>query len=304
MCGIVGGLLKKGIDVSVINRALDAIRHRGPDDSGVFQHGNSFLGNRRLSIIDISGGHQPVFNEDKSVVVVFNGEIYNYLELIDLLESKGHVFKTRSDTECLAHLWEDYGTDMCRLLRGMFAFAIWDANSQSMFIARDRFGKKPLYYFEPAPGEVLFASEIKALRILAKHAGRHMEINEQAIYDYLSFGVVPQPETIFADLFVIPSASWLLVNHDGNKSGTYWKLYYERWESISYEATLEKIRQLVGEAAILRLRSDVPLGIFLSGGIDSSVVAYEAHEILPLSFRHLPYQCTTVSWTRAGWRGW
>lgn len=276
MCGIVGGVFNKGFDVSVIEQSLDAIRHRGPDDSGVYQDGNVFLGNRRLAIIDLQGGHQPVFNEDESVVVVFNGEIYNYLELIDLLESKGHVFRTKSDTECLAHLWEDYGTEMCRMLRGMFAFAIWDSSSKSMFVARDRFGKKPLYYFEPAPGEVLFASELKALRILTEHAGRHMEINEQGIYDYLSFGVIPQPETIITDLFALPAASWMLVNREGKKSEVYWKLNYERWESISYEATLEKIRQLVSEAVRLRLRSDVPLGVFLSGGIDSSVVTYEA----------------------------
>ena len=275
MCGIIGGwgINKTPADVQV---SLEALIHRGPDDSGIFQSGPVFLGNRRLSIIDLSGGHQPVFNEGQSVATVLNGEIYNYVELVELLESVGHVFRTRSDTECLVHLWEEYGTDMCRMLRGMFAFAIWDSRSNTLFMARDRFGKKPLFYCEPSKGSLLFASELKALRVLCENSGFSFSISDLAVYDYLSFGVVQQPQTIFDNVFALPPAHWMVMDKKGVRIERYWQLFYEQWGDISYLETLEKIRELTNSAVSLRLRSDVPLGVFLSGGIDSSIVAYEA----------------------------
>ncbi|MFH0958718.1 MAG: asparagine synthase (glutamine-hydrolyzing), partial [Pseudomonadota bacterium] len=280
MCGIIGGLLRNSLPVEVINESLNSIYHRGPDDAGVYQDGTVFLGNRRLSIIDLSGGHQPVFNEDNSVVVVFNGEIYNYLELISLLESKGHIFKTNSDTECLVHLWEEYGTAMCENLRGMFSFGIWDSHNRVLFVARDRFGKKPLYYTLPKAGGILFASEIKALEFLALNIDETWDISDQAIYHYLSLDVIPQPMTIYSNVKALLPGHWMSFS-DGNLSfGKYWELAYEPLTEISYHDAIKKARALIAESVQLRLRSDVPVGIFLSGGIDSSIVASEAQKII------------------------
>lgn len=276
MCGIVAGYTSGVMAHEVIEASLNIILHRGPDDSGIFQEASAFLGNRRLSIIDVAGGHQPVYNEDKSVVVVLNGEIYNYLELIEHLEKLGHFFRTRSDTECLVHLWEDYGTEMCKLLRGMFTFAIWNTKSESLFVARDRFGKKPLFYCEPEQGSIVFASELKALRVLCSASGFEFSISDQAIYDYISFGVVPQPTTIYNGVHALEAASWMLFNKTGIEKERYWRFDYQNITTRTYPDTLQRIGELVNESVSLRLRSDVPLGIFLSGGIDSSVVAVEA----------------------------
>lgn len=268
--------MKEILPVEVINESLNSISHRGPDDAGVYQEGNVFLGNRRLSIIDVSGGHQPVFNEDRSVVVVFNGELYNYLELISLLESSGHIFKTRSDTECLVHLWEEYGTTLCERLRGMFAFAIWDSRKRELFVARDRFGKKPLYYTIPKSCGVLFASEIKALRSLALSIDKPWNISDQAIYHYLSLGVIPQPMTIYSEVKVLLPGHWMSIRDQNLRFGKYWELTYDSQTDLSYSDTIEKTRELIAESVRLRLRSDVPVGLFLSGGIDSSIAALEA----------------------------
>ncbi|MCL5126443.1 MAG: asparagine synthase (glutamine-hydrolyzing) [Deltaproteobacteria bacterium] len=280
MCGIIGGCLKTSVPVHDINESLDSMSHRGPDDSGVYQDGNVFLGNRRLSIIDLSGGHQPVFSEDKSVVVVFNGEIYNYIELISFLESKGHVFKTRSDTECLVHLWEDYGTDMCQFLRGMFAFAIWDSNKRELFVARDRFGQKPLYYTIPKTGGVIFASEIKALKSLAVSLDEIWNISDQAIYHYLSLAAIPQPMTIYSEVKTLLPSHWIAYSNQKLTFGKYWELNYRPDNNLSYSDAMENTRALIAESVKLRLRSDVPVGIFLSSGIDSSIVAFEAAKII------------------------
>jgi asparagine synthase (glutamine-hydrolysing) len=275
MCGINGGWTRAALAAEVVRKSLDAMAHRGPDDSGVFVAGPVFLGNRRLSIIDLQGGHQPVSNEDGSVVVVLNGEIYNYLELIPELLSKGHRFKTRSDTEVLVHLYEEHGTDMCRHLRGMFAFALWDAGKQNLFVARDRFGKKPLYYTR-VPDGMVFASELKALKELARACGDSWSIRTQSIYDYLSLGVVPQPETVFREVYVLPPASWMRFDGETLHMEEYWRLEYEPKASLSYENAQHRVRELIRDAVRLRLRADTPLGVFLSGGLDSSVVAYEA----------------------------
>jgi asparagine synthase (glutamine-hydrolysing) len=279
MCGILGGFAPNNLAPEVIESCLNRIRHRGPDDFGIFRHENAFLGMRRLSIIDVVGGHQPIFNEDKSVSVVFNGEIYNYLELIPNLEAKGHVFQTRSDTEVLVHLYEEYGTDMCKFLRGMFAFAILDTRVQSIFVARDRFGKKPFYYIFQ-DGKFLFGSEIKAVRALAQASAITLSISHQAIYDYLSFGVIPQPTTIYNEVKSLPPASWGKFQHSDLQIKEYWSLSYSPKLELSYPQAISKVQELVSESVRLRLRSDVPLGIFLSGGVDSSVVAYEASKLV------------------------
>jgi asparagine synthase (glutamine-hydrolysing) len=277
MCGILGGWVPGGLASGVIEHALDQIRHRGPDDSGQFSSGSAFIGMRRLSIIDVQGGHQPIFNEDHSIAVVLNGEIYNYLELIPDLERRGHRFRTRSDTEVLVHLYEEHGTEMCSLLRGMFAFAIVDMRANKLFLARDRFGKKPLYYLHKNE-TFLFASELKALRPLAAACHQPLSLRDQSIYDYLSLGVVPQPATIYNEVLSVPPASWLEFNGVTLRTQEYWRLRYEPKLQIPYQEAILQVRAHIGEAVQLRLRSDVPLGVFLSGGVDSSVIAYEASQ--------------------------
>jgi len=263
----------------VVENSLTAMRHRGPDDMGVYQEGAIFLGNRRLAIIDLGGGHQPIFNEDLSVAVVLNGEIYNYRELAQDLLSRGHSFRTHCDTEVLVHLYEDHGTDMCRLLRGMFAFAIWDSRNRVFFLGRDRFGKKPLYY-HLSQASFVFASELKALRRLNDEVNAPWRISEQAIYDYVSLAVIPQPSTIFSGVYAVPPASWMLYDGQDLKTGRYWDLSFVPKLREGYPEVLRQTREVVAEAVRLRLRSDVPLAVFLSGGIDSSVVAYEASRAL------------------------
>ena len=275
MCGINGGWVAAGIEREVIENSLNAMRHRGPDDIGLYQQHPVFIGNRRLSIIDLEGGHQPIFNEDGSVAVVFNGEIYNYRELVSDLASRGHIFRSRSDTEALVHLYEEYGLEMCRHLRGMFAFAVWDSSNRMIYLARDRFGKKPLYY-TARNGELVFASELKALRILAKEMNVPWKIRDQGIYDFLSLAVIPQPETIYQDVFALPPGSWMIFDGKDRRITRYWSLEFRPKLAMPYPDVLQQTRELIGEAVRLRLRSDVPLAVFLSGGIDSSVIAYEA----------------------------
>jgi asparagine synthase (glutamine-hydrolysing) len=275
MCGILGGWVPGGLASGAIEHALDQIRHRGPDDSGQFSSGPAFIGMRRLSIIDVKGGHQPIFNEDQSIAVVLNGEIYNYLELIPDLEKKGHRFQTRSDTEVLVHLYEELGTEMCSLLRGMFAFAIVDMRANKLFLARDRFGKKPLY-FAHQNDTLLFASELKALRPLATACQQQLTLRDQSIYDYLSLGVVPQPATIYNEISSVQPASWVEFDGRSLRTKEYWRLQYGPKQDISYQQAITEVRQHISEAVELRLRSDVPLGVFLSGGVDSSIIAYEA----------------------------
>ena len=276
MCGIVGGLSPDGIERESVEQALNLIRHRGPDDSGYFVNNQVAIGMRRLAIIDVANGRQPVKNEDGSIVAVFNGEIYNYRELMDDLISRGHQFRTASDTETLVHLYEECGADMCEQLRGMFAFAVWDNRKRRLVLGRDRFGKKPLYYHQTHGGGILFASELKALRVLMQSGGAACEINEQSIYDYLSIGSVPQPATIYRNVNALPAASWMVCENGGQKSGVYWHRDYSIKRRIRYSDALDETRSLVSDAVRVRLQSEVPLGVFLSGGLDSSVVAFEA----------------------------
>lgn len=286
MCGIAGGISRTRALSTGLAAALSSIRHRGPDDCSEYIRNELAFGMCRLAIIDVESGQQPAFNEDGSVAVVFNGEIYNYQELKRRLTSLGHQFRSQSDTETLVHLYEEYGTEMCSHLRGMFAFAIWDEREQKLFICRDRMGKKPLYVARTSDGGLVFASELKAMRPLLNAAGIDLRINTQAVYDYLSLGSIPQPATIYEGVECLDPGSWLTVSPTEIRSGTYWALENSFEPSnISYGEALQKTRELIAESVRIRLRSDVPLGIFLSGGLDSSVIAYEATKVIGPSLR-------------------
>ncbi len=249
----------------------DLIRHRGPDDEGIYIDGPCGIGMRRLSIIDLNTGHQPISNEDGSVWVVFNGEIYNYQELRGDLIARGHSFRTNSDTETLVHLYEERGAEGLQLLRGMFAFCIWDARRRTILLARDRFGKKPLYYANTPEG-FFFASELKCLR----EAGIPLEVDDEALRLYFQFGYIPDPYTAFRSARKLMPGCWLECSEDGAiREGRYWKLppfSEENKTGISEAAASEKLRELFDESVRIRMIADVPLGAFLSGGIDSSLV--------------------------------
>lgn len=273
MCGIAGFYLRnRTADISDIRAMCHAIEHRGPDDEGVRVEGGCAIGMRRLSIIDLNTGHQPISNEDGTIWIVFNGEIYNYQELRSDLIAKGHQFRTNSDTETIIHLYEEEGEEGVKKLRGMFAFAIWDSRRRSVFIARDRFGKKPLYYSRIREG-FYFASELKSLRAL----DLDWEIDPEALRLFFRFLFVPDPFTPFRNVRKLMPGCWMRYHADGTvEEGRYWRLPApeERRGSANREQTAAIVREKFDEAVRLRMIADVPLGAFLSGGIDSgSVVA-------------------------------
>jgi asparagine synthase (glutamine-hydrolysing) len=257
---------------------LRAIAHRGPDDSGLHEEPGVCLGMTRLSIIDLATGHQPMTNEDSTVWIVFNGEIYNYRELRPGLEAKGHRLKTHSDTEVILHLYEEAGTRCVEQLRGMFAFAIWDGRLRRLFLARDRIGKKPLYFWQHA-GLFLFASEIKALLC---HPAVSRDLDWEAFHHYLAFGYTPADRSIFAGIAKLPPAHTATL-HDGILTPhRYWSLPSGAsvvGPPVSTTEIIARIRHELREAVRLRLESDVPLGVFLSGGIDSSAVVASMREV-------------------------
>jgi asparagine synthase (glutamine-hydrolysing) len=271
MCGICGKIYfdrSRSIDPALIQRMSAALRHRGPDDSGVYISGNVGLGHRRLSIIDLSAaGRQPLSNEDESLWLVANGELYNFEELRQELVARGHTFRSRTDTEVILHWYEEEGHCCISRFRGMFAFALWDSRRQELFIARDRVGKKPLVYTS-VDGAFLFASEIKAL---LEDPAVIPRVNEEALHHYLTYQYVPGEQTIFQGIYKLPPAH-LLVLREGNITLTpYWRLSYEPKQQFRREAdAFAAFREVFQEAVKVRLRSDVPLGAFLSGGIDSS----------------------------------
>ncbi len=271
MCGICGKIYldpARTVDSRDIRRMTDVLHHRGPDDSGLFCEGRVGLGHRRLSIIDLSdAGHQPMTNEDRSLWLVYNGEIYNYKELRRNLLTRGHRFSSDTDSEVILHLYEEEGTGCVQHLRGMFAFALWDAREQQLFITRDRAGKKPLVYAE-AGGAFLFASEIKAL---LQDPAVDTGINKEALHHYLTYQYVPGPHTIFKGIYKLPPAHTLVLKNGTPVLNRYWSLSYRTEKRTgSLNACIEEFNGLFDEAVRLRLRSDVPLGAFLSGGIDSS----------------------------------
>jgi asparagine synthase (glutamine-hydrolysing) len=278
MCGIAGYLTNDAPpDRMLLKRMCDRLIHRGPDAYGQFCDSRIALGHRRLSIIDLAGGNQPLGNEDGTIQVVFNGEIYNFQELRQDLLKKGHRFRTRSDTEVLVHLYEDVGDRLPEFLNGMFAFAIWDTRRRELFLARDRFGKKPLYYSFSVPGmSCCFASELKALTLLP---GFPDQVNERALADFLCLSYVPDPDTIYKNVFKLAPAHTLTVNESGHRLRRYWEPVFDPDPDLNFDATVGEIRALAADAVKRRMISDVPLGAFLSGGVDSSaVVAFMAEQ--------------------------
>ncbi len=269
MCGIVGKVGAAPVTEAEITRMTDAIAHRGPDDWGSYVEGGLGLGMRRLSIIDLAGGHQPITNEDGSVLIVFNGEIYNFEELRRGLVAKGHGFSTRTDTEVLVHLYEDEGEGFLARLRGMFAFALWDRRRRRLLLARDHFGQKPLFYTESG-GQLTFASEIKAL--LADDPSLRT-LNPHALDQYLALRFVSPPDTFFSRIQKLPPAHYLVWEGGRTRIGRYWGLSYEPKWTYSEDDTLDRIEKLLADAVRLHLVSDVPVGAFLSGGLDSTLVA-------------------------------
>ncbi len=274
MCGIVGIFDTQGqreIDRALLARMNDSQHHRGPDEGGLHAEPGVGLGHRRLSIIDLSTGQQPLFNEDGSVVVVFNGEIYNYLELIPELQAAGHQFHTRSDTEVIVHAWEQWGERCVDHLRGMFAFALWDRNQETLFIARDRLGVKPLYYALLSDGQFIFGSELKALII---HPGLKRDIDARAVEDYFAYGYVPEPKTIYSNAQKLPPGHTLTLRRGARLPAPrqYWDVPFAPLPAQSEKDTSEELIERLREAIKIRMISEVPLGAFLSGGVDSSAV--------------------------------
>jgi asparagine synthase (glutamine-hydrolysing) len=278
MCGIIGfvNLDQQRPTNERIARAMnDAITHRGPDDEGFYFKNQIALGMRRLSIIDLAGGHQPISNEDGTVWVVFNGEIYNYRELREGLLARGHQLKTNSDTETIVHLYEDYGDDLVQYLNGMFGFALWDERRQRLLVARDRMGEKPLYFTQTDEAFV-FASELKAV---VQHPSVERRVNLLALRKYLQYEFVPSPHTMLEGIHKLLPAHRLIFEKGSWRTEKYWQLSYDgKRLKIGEEDAAEEVRNRLREAVRMRLVSDVPLGVLLSGGIDSSTMAEMACE--------------------------
>ncbi len=294
MCGIVGIVAGPGgaLPDEAVARAMNAaLTHRGPDDEGIYRDGQAMIGARRLPIIDLAGGHQPVHNEDGTVQAVFNGAIYNYRELREELEARGHRFYTRSDTEVIVHGFEEWGDDGFARLDGMFGIALWDSRARALILARDRFGEKPLFYsFQAgeageAGGRLLFASELKALLAVP---GFKREIAPEAVRAYVCFGYVPTPGSIFRDVHKLPPGHSLRFVDGRPELRRYYRLDLEPKHELDEREAEEQLARLLEEAVKSRLVSDVPFGAFLSGGLDSSVV-------VALMSRHLQRPVRTFS---------
>ena len=274
MCGITGIVDLKGkreIPRALLSRMNQTQAHRGPDADGLHLEPGVGLGHRRLSIIDLATGQQPLFNEDGSVVVVFNGEIYNYQALIPELTALGHVFRTKSDTEVIVHAWEAWGEACVERFRGMFAFALWDRNRETLFLARDRLGVKPLYYAVLGDGQLIFGSELKSL---AAHPGLARELDPLAIEDYFAFGYVPEPRTVYRMARKLAPAHTLTLRR-GQPAATpreYWDVRFTLDNPIGESDAQAELVERLRESVRLRMISEVPLGAFLSGGVDSSAV--------------------------------
>lgn len=288
MCGIAGATWSEDgepISAETLQRMTDVLAHRGPDDSGTYfspQNGTgpgAALGHRRLSIIDLAGGGQPLCNEDESIWIAFNGEIYNYRELRPELESQGHRFRTDGDTETIVHLYEQYGVDCLRKLRGMFAFALWDDRRKRLFLARDRLGQKPLFYREE-PGRLSFGSELKSLLQIP---GAPRELDHRAVDAYLTYQYVPHPDCILSGYRKLPPGRFAVYENGRLEVRRYWSPPFDGSAGDWYAADdvdanqpaerwREELHAALTEAVRLRLRSDVPLGAFLSGGIDSTII--------------------------------
>ncbi|MBI5256414.1 MAG: amidotransferase 1, exosortase A system-associated [Burkholderiales bacterium] len=274
MCGITGIFDTRGgreISRAVLERMNDSQHHRGPDEGSVHLEPGIGFGHRRLSIIDIATGQQPLFNEDGSVVIVFNGEVYNYQSLIPELQALGHVFHTKSDTEAIVHAWEAWGEDCVKRLRGMFAFAIWDRNRQTFFMARDRMGVKPMHYAVLDDGQLLFGSELKSL---LAHGGLRRDLDPLAVEEYFALGYAAEPRTVFKQARKLPPAHTLTWRRGDAQPviKEYWDVHFTGGNPIDPVAAQEELRRRLAESVKLRMIAEVPLGAFLSGGVDSSAV--------------------------------
>lgn len=272
MCGIAGKynfLTGEPVSPELVKSMCDRIAYRGPDDSGVYTEGSVGLGHRRLSIIDLSElGHQPMSSEDGMIWITYNGEIYNFLSLRKDLINKGYQFKSKTDTEVIIYLYREYGEECLEYLRGMFAFAIWDIEKSKMFLARDRIGKKPLFYYFDGK-RLIFASEIKSILedpIVSK------EINYESFYDYFKYLYVPAPRTIYNNIFKLEPGHYLVCSKSGLKKREYWDISFKENHHNDVNTASAKLYDVLNESVKLRMISDVPLGAFLSGGIDSSGV--------------------------------
>lgn len=298
MCGLAG--LFDCFDRAIVDRRLlrrmtDALVHRGPDGNGFYIAPGIGLGHRRLSIIDLEGGDQPLFNEDRSVCVVFNGEIYNFKQLMTQLIELGHVFRTRCDTEVIVHAWEEWGKACLDRFNGMFAFALWDERREILFLARDRLGEKPLYYSFRSDGTLLFASELKSLLCDPLIPG---ELDPFAIEEFFAYGYIPDPRTIYKNVHKLPPAHYLLVRR-GAEPGPpreYWNLRFDPISnSIRQADAEEELIARMRQAVAIRTVADVPLGAFLSGGVDSSAVV-----AMMASLQATPIRTFSISFDQKG----
>ena len=283
MCGIVGIFDlygKREIDRTLLTSMNQSQLHRGPDEGGLHLEPGIGLGHRRLAIIDLASGQQPLFNEDQSVVVVYNGEIYNFQSLVVELMQCGHQFRTHCDTEVIVHAWEQWGERCVERFRGMFAFALWDRNQQTLFLARDRLGVKPLYYAQLDNGSLIFGSELKALLV---HPDLKRELNPTAVEDYFAYGYVPEPKTVFKQVSKLAPGHTLFVRcgHALPPTRRYWDVPFAPNPLQSEQAAADELLARLREAVKIRLVAEVPLGAFLSGGVDSSAVVALMADIMP-----------------------
>lgn len=274
MCGITGIFdLRGGREISreLLTRMNDVQFHRGPDQGGIHLEPGVGLGHRRLSVIDLSGGKQPLYNEDETVAVVYNGEIYNFQGLVEELKALGHQFRTHCDTEVIVHAWEEWGGACVERFRGMFAFALWDRNKQTLFLARDRLGIKPLCYAQTGDGFLAFGSELKAITVWP---GFRRDIDDEAVEDYFGYGYVPEPRTIYKAALKLPPGHTLTVRRGQPvpEPREYWDVPFEPLPPMTIEDAEGELIERLREAVRIRLIAEVPLGAFLSGGVDSSAV--------------------------------
>jgi asparagine synthase (glutamine-hydrolysing) len=268
MCGIFGQFTLAGADIALVHRMARCLAHRGPDGYGTHDAGILAFGAGRLAIIDIPAGVQPIFSEDRRVAVVYNGEIYNYQDLRAELQAKGHVFATKTDTEVIVHGYEEWGADVIARLRGMFAIGIWDAAQERLLLTRDRMGEKPLYTAQVGDSFV-FASEAKAL---FEYSGLRRAVNPDALPLYLALGSVPPPMTMFAGIEKLAPGEMMFIDRAGSRKTRYWELTADTTQSMDYDEAVRAVRETLTEAVEMRLMSDVPIGAFLSGGVDSTAI--------------------------------
>lgn len=274
MCGITGifdTTGKRDISRKLLSDMNEIQFHRGPDEGGLHIEPGLGFGHRRLSIIDLSSGQQPLFNEDGTVVVTYNGEIYNFQQLTSELIQLGHNFRTHCDTEVIVHAWEEWGAACVERFRGMFAFGIWDRNRETLFLARDRLGIKPLYYAKLADGRLIFGSELKSLRV---YPDLPREIDPTAVEDYFAFGYVPEPKTIYKDVFKLPPGHRLTIRRGQKRlePEQYWDVSFTPVAVANVQTAGRELLERLEEAVRIRMIAEVPLGAFLSGGVDSSAV--------------------------------